>query len=265
MGGALAAALTRAGAEVTLAAGREGAAIPASAADVVLLAVPDAAIAETAARVGAGPLVGHLSGATGLRSLAPHEAFGLHPLLTVTGPEARFDGASAAIAGSTPRALRVARDLAAALGLRAFEVAEEDRAAYHAAASVASNFLVVVEGLAEELAGTAGVSRDALAPLVRAAVENWVRSGASAALTGPVARGDEATVERQRAAVAERLPDRLPLFDALVAATRELAARSAGGARSDPGQDRRAGRDVGSTPRGTSSRADRTGRDGAPA
>ena len=99
---------------------------------------------------------------------------------------------------------------------------DEDRAAYHAAASIASNFLVTLEGAAERLAATAGVDRALLAPLVRAAVENWAARGAEQALTGPIARGDEETVARQRAAVAERTPDLLPLFDALVDATRAV-------------------------------------------
>src|SRR5437764_511938 len=84
----------------------------------------------------------------------------------------------------------------------AVEVADEHRAAYHAAASVASNFLVTLEAFAERLAATAGVDREHLVPLVRATVENWAALGPERALTGPVARGDEATVERQRAEVA---------------------------------------------------------------
>jgi len=137
--------------------------------------------------------------------------------------EPAFAGAGAAVAGSTPRALAIARALAARLGMRATTVADADRAAYHAAASIASNFLVTLEGAAERLAATAGVDRELLAPLVRAAVENWVRLGAEQALTGPIARGDEVTVARQRAAVAERAPDLVALFDALVDATRALA------------------------------------------
>jgi predicted short-subunit dehydrogenase-like oxidoreductase (DUF2520 family) len=137
-------------------------------------------------------------------------------------PEA-FHGAAAAVDGSTPRALAAAEALAEALGMRPMRVAPEDRAAYHAAASIASNFLVTLEAAAERLAGTAGVDRQALAPLVRAAVETWAELGAERALTGPLVRGDEATVAGQRAAVLERTPELAPLFDALVAATRELA------------------------------------------
>ena len=195
----------------------------AAGAEIVLLAVPDAEIDGAARAIAPGPLVGHLSGATTLAPLAPHEAFSLHPLMTVTGETTSFAGATAAIAGSTDRALATARDLAQRLGLRAVEVADSDRAAYHAAASIAANFLVTLEGAAERLAATAGVDRAALAPLVRAALENWAAVGPERALTGPIARGDEATVERQRAAVAERCPDLLPAWDALAGLTRSLA------------------------------------------
>jgi len=192
-------------------------------ADAVLLCVPDGQIALAAAEIAPGLLVGHCSGATGLDALRPHEAFGLHPLMTVTARGARFEGAGAAIAGSTPRAERLARHLARALGLKPVTIADHDRAAYHAAASIASNFLVTLEAMAERVAQTAGVPRELLVPLVRATVENWAQLGPERALTGPVARGDDATVERQREAIAERTPELLDTFDALVDATRELA------------------------------------------
>jgi predicted short-subunit dehydrogenase-like oxidoreductase (DUF2520 family) len=194
-------------------------------ASTVLLCVPDAEIAAAAAAVPvrSGLLVGHCSGATGLGPLAPHEAFGLHPLMTVTHDGAAFAGAGCAIGGTTERALKAARALAATLGMRAVEIADDDRAAYHAAASIASNFLVTLEAAAERLAATAGAPRDLLAPLVRATVENWAALGGERALTGPIARGDEATVARQRAAIAERAPELLGLYDALAAATRRLA------------------------------------------
>jgi predicted short-subunit dehydrogenase-like oxidoreductase (DUF2520 family) len=226
LGTALAAAFRAAGLEVLGPLGRGDGAAGATA---VLLCVPDGEIAVAAGAIAPGPLVGHCSGATGLAPLAPHEAFSLHPLMTVPGGggAARlFEGAGCAVDGTTPRALAAAEALAAALGMRATHVAEQDRAAYHAAASIASNFLVTLEGAAARLAATAGVERELLAPLVRAAVENWAARGAAEALTGPVVRGDEATVARQREAVAERAPDLLPLFDALVDATRAVARRA---------------------------------------
>jgi predicted short-subunit dehydrogenase-like oxidoreductase (DUF2520 family) len=192
-------------------------------AGAVLLCVPDAEIAGAAALISPGRLVGHCSGASGLDVLAPHEGFSLHPLMTATRAGADFDGAGAAIAGTTPQALSFATELAIRLRMHPVQVAERDRALYHAAASVASNFLITVEAAAEQLMAEAGVERSLLVPLVRAAVENWASAGAQRALTGPVARGDEETVEAQRAAIAERRPELLELFDALVNATRELA------------------------------------------
>jgi len=199
--------------------------VPPAGFDAVLLCVPDSEIGAAATLVPPGALVGHCSGATRLDVLAPHERFSLHPLMTVTAQDdaQRFAGAGAAIAGSTPRALDFARALAAALGMRPFEVADGDRAAYHAAASIASNFLITLEAAAERLAVGAGAGRDALAPLVRATVENWVRLGPERALTGPVARGDEQTVAAQREAISDRAPELLTMFDALVDATRALA------------------------------------------
>jgi predicted short-subunit dehydrogenase-like oxidoreductase (DUF2520 family) len=221
LGTALAAALRAAGHGVLGPLGREA---QTGDAGVVLLCVPDGEIAAAAAAVRSGPLVGHCSGATGLDVLAPHEAFSLHPLMTVAAgaPPTMFANAGCAIDGTTPRALATAEQLATSIGMRTTHVAEEDRAAYHAAASIASNFLVTLEGAAERLAATAGVDRELLAPLVRAAVENWAAHGAERALTGPIARRDAGTVARQRTAVEERTPDLLPLFDALVDATKAL-------------------------------------------
>lgn len=222
LGRALSAALREAGVSVE---GPLGRGATCAGADVVLLCVPDGEIANAASLIEPGPLVGHCSGALGLDVLAPHEAFSLHPLMTVPadGP-AQLAGASAAIAGATVRARGVAHQLALHVGLTPIEVADEDRAAYHAAASIASNFLVTLEAAAERLAGGAGVDRAALVPLVRATVENWASLGPERALTGPLVRGDECTVARQRAAIEERAPDLLPLFDALADATRALAA-----------------------------------------
>jgi predicted short-subunit dehydrogenase-like oxidoreductase (DUF2520 family) len=225
LGTALTAALRATGLEID---GPLGRGVSPEGVDAVLLCVPDGAIGAAAAAVAPGVPVGHCSGATGLDVLTGHEAFAFHPLMTVPAHgEPVFAGAGAAVAGSTPRARAVAEGLAARLGMRSTTVADEDRAAYHAAASIASNFLVTLEGAAERLAATAGVDRALLAPLVRAAVENWERIGAAAALTGPIARGDEATVARQRAAVAERAPDLLELFDAMTDATRRLAGEPA--------------------------------------
>lgn len=227
LGTALAGELAAAGYRVDgpLARGADG-----SGADAVLLCVPDHEISAAAQAIRPGPIVGHCSGATGLGLLAPHEAFSLHPLMSVARDGVSFEGAGAAVAGSTPRALSLAGELAAGLGMEPVEVAEQDRPAYHAAASIASNFLVTLEAAAEQLAGAVGVERRLLMPLVRTTVENWGALGGERALTGPVARGDEATVALQRAAVADRAPELAGLFDAMTEATRRLAARQTVGA-----------------------------------
>lgn len=195
-------------------------------AEIVLLCVPDAAIADAARAVkpAKGHLVGHCSGASTLAPLAPHEAFSLHPLMTVAdNVSVSFAGAGCAVAGSTERARGVAKALAERLRMQPFAVSDTDRDVYHAAASMASNYLVTLEGAAERLGAIAGVERELFVPLVRAAVENWARVGARQALTGPIVRGDIATADRQQAAVSARAPELLPLWTALASATRALA------------------------------------------
>jgi predicted short-subunit dehydrogenase-like oxidoreductase (DUF2520 family) len=231
LGTALSGALRDAGYDVDGPAGRGE--VPRG--DVILLCVPDAEITAAAEAVsGSAGLVGHTSGATSLAALRPAarggaHVFGLHPLQTFAGdavPDLR--GVGCAIAGSTPEALETARTLAEGLGMVPFELPDHKRAAYHAAASVASNFLVTLQAMAEEVARDAGLepaqARRLLAPLVRTTVDNWVSLGPEAALTGPVARGDEGTVTAQRQAISAASPQLLPLFDALVERTRAIAA-----------------------------------------
>jgi predicted short-subunit dehydrogenase-like oxidoreductase (DUF2520 family) len=193
--------------------------------DAVLLAVPDGEITFAAARIVRGPLVGHTAGSLGLDVLTPHECFAVHPLMSVPHRGADLRGAGAAVAGSTPRARSFAFGVAEALGMQPFEIADADRAAYHASAAIAANFLVTLEDAAETLLATTGADRRLLVPLVRASLEHWADQGGEAALTGPISRGDEATVQRQRAAVAERAPRLLAMFDEMCALTRALAAR----------------------------------------
>jgi predicted short-subunit dehydrogenase-like oxidoreductase (DUF2520 family) len=205
---------------------KRGEPIPDSA-EVVLLTVPDGKIAEAAKAVPPGPLIGHCSGATGLDALGDREGFSLHPLMSVPkGSEPSvLRGAGAAIDATSDRALDVAATLAKALGMRATRVAPEDRVAYHAAGAIAANFLVALEACAERLAATTGITRAQLAPLVLATAEQWARLGPEAALTGAIARGDDVTVERHRAAIAERTPELLPVWTELAEVTRAVAGR----------------------------------------
>ncbi len=229
LGGALVAALGEAGIAAEGPAGRGE--VPRGC-DAIVLCVPDAAIPEAAAAVsGAAPLIGHTSGATPLSALGAGAAFGLHPLQTFAADRtglAAFAGAGCAIAGSTDAALAFAAGLARTLGMTPFEIDDDGRAAYHAAASVASNFLVTLAAAAERIAAGAGLepheTRALLAPLLRRTVDNLAELGPERALTGPIARGDEQTVAAQREAVAEVAPELLAMFDELVRRTRALAA-----------------------------------------
>ena len=188
-----------------------------SEADVVLLCVPDTAIADTSSRqtIGRG-WIGHVSGATPLAALAPHERrFSLHPLQTFdrSGDPAQLDGAWGAVSGETDEALAVARELAELLGLRPFELAESDRTLYHAGAVFASNYLVTLQRAAVRL----GVPAEGLVPLMTRTIENGFE------LTGPIARGDWATVEAHREAIHAAHPELEPAYDALADATVALA------------------------------------------
>ncbi len=231
-GGSIAAAARAAGVDVHVAA--RGA--PVEDASVVLLCVPDGAIAEAceelAPSLGPTTFVGHVSGATGLDALAPAQAagcptFSLHPLQTIPTAETSLAGAPCAISASSGQALELARVLGERLGMRPFEVPDEGRAAYHAAASIASNFLIALEESAAQLMESAGVEEPhaVLAPLVLRTAANWADSGADA-LTGPIARGDEDTVARHLEALAEHAPELRPLYEALAQRTRELGGAS---------------------------------------
>jgi len=188
--------------------------------ELVLLCVPDRAIAAVAAALEPGPWVAHVSGATPLAALDPHERrFGLHPLQTFTrsrGAE-QLDGAFAAVTAETGEAREVAVSLARMLGLEPFELADGKRDAYHAGAAMASNYLVTLRRAAGSLLEAAGAPPAALDPLMRRTIENGFE------LTGPIARGDWATVDTHLAAIRRERPELEPVYVALADATRELA------------------------------------------
>ncbi len=193
-----------------------------------LLCVPDSAIAEVAQRIPVGMPVGHCSASQGLAVLNPHEAFSFHPLLSLQGEHSTFANAWAAVDGTTPRARALSESLATRFEMRVIHVPADKRALYHASASVAANYLVTLEDTAERLASECGVPREALLPLVTTALKAWSQSGFANAITGPVARGDEATVAVQRSAIEEFVPDALSVFDALTVATRRALNREQG-------------------------------------
>ncbi len=174
-------------------------------AEMVVVATPDRAIEQAVITAGPsidpGALVIHLAGSRGLEVFdallekrTGVRVGALHPLQSfpssTVGLE-RLQGAWAAVAGD-PEVTEIAH----LLGLRTFELGDSDRIRYHTAGVVASNHLVALLGQVERLAVSCGVPFEAFAPLVLASVQNAFSLGPSRALTGPVQRGDLATVEQ---------------------------------------------------------------------
>jgi predicted short-subunit dehydrogenase-like oxidoreductase (DUF2520 family) len=190
--------------------------------DAVLLCVPDRVIGEVARSLPPGPWLAHVSGATPLTALAPHtRRFGLHPLQTFTrarGPE-QLDGAHAAVTGESDEARALGFELARTLGLEPFELEEAGRAAYHAGAAIASNYLVTLRRAAGSLLEAAGAPPEALDPLMRRTIENRFE------LTGPIERGDWETVAAHLDAIRGLRPELETVYRELAALTALQAGR----------------------------------------
>jgi predicted short-subunit dehydrogenase-like oxidoreductase (DUF2520 family) len=205
--------------------------------EVVILTVRDDAITPLAASLAAARaiterhVVLHLSGVQGQEALGPlvstRAALGsFHPLQTIVEPELapqRLKGAWAAVEGM-PRAVEAGERIAQDLGMRPFRIATKSKAIYHAGAVFASNYLVVVEAIAQRLLRHAGLSDAdawaALRPLVEGTFENLSRHEPREALTGPVVRGDTATIIRHLESLAV---DDAKLYRALGRAALDLA------------------------------------------
>ena len=212
----------------------------ARAVDRVIIATTDAAIGPVAeALASAGFHAGlalHTSGARGRDALAPLSAAGvscgvLHPFQTIASPDRgvlALRGATFRVEGD-PEALAWARRIARQLGGRAIEIDSAQLPVYHAAAVLAGNAVTALVDAALRLLESAGVDRaaalDAVASLGHATLENSVRLGPAAALTGPVARGDAATVGAHVAALEARAPDLTALYDAVSWRLLDIAAR----------------------------------------
>jgi predicted short-subunit dehydrogenase-like oxidoreductase (DUF2520 family) len=210
----------RAGSAIAARLRERGVAVGMDAPELVLLCVPDSAIAEVAASVEPGPWVAHVSGATPLAALAPHaRRFSVHPLQTFTlarGPE-QLDGAWGAVCAETVDGRAVGFELAETLGLRPFELDDSARTLYHAGAVFVSNYLVTLHRAAAMLFESAGAPPEALEPLMRRTIENDFE------LTGPISRGDWATVDAHRAAIRAARPELDDLYETLAGATLALA------------------------------------------
>ena len=206
----------RVGSTVAARLGERGVRLDAAGPELVLLCVPDRAIADVARSVAPGPWLAHVSGATPLAALDPHvRRFGLHPLQTFTrtrGAE-QLDGCWAALTTETPEAAEAGRALAGLLGVRPFDLDDGRRVLYHAGAAIASNYLVTLRRAAGRLLEAAGAPPEALDPLMRRTIENGFE------LTGPIARGDLDTVRAHEQAIAGSEPELGPLYRVLAEAT----------------------------------------------
>ncbi|MFG1938961.1 Rossmann-like and DUF2520 domain-containing protein [Micromonospora tulbaghiae] len=255
VGAVLGAALAAAGHRVVAASGASGAtrarmalllpqtphrsasAVARAATDLLIVAVPDDALAGVIADLAAsgalrpGQVVAHTSGAHGLAALAPAVEVGarplaLHPAMTFTGtPDdlSRLPGISYGV--TAPAELRpFAARLVADLGGVPEWVGEHDRPLYHAALAHGANHLVTLVNEAADRLRDAGVERPekVLAPLLRAALENALRLGDDA-LTGPVSRGDAGTVRRHLDRLARTAPESVPAYLALARRTADRA------------------------------------------
>lgn len=228
-GSSFASALAAVGWDVVPVVGRgEPVESAAAGVDLVLIATPDAAVAEVAAAVEPGPaVVAHVAGSLGLDVLgAPGRRAAVHPLMSLPdgeiGAARLLAGGWFAVAGDEPDGAAIAREVVATLGGRSFVVADADRSRYHSAACVASNHVVALLGQVERLAADIGVPAEAYLDLTAASVDNVARLGAAAALTGPAARGDVDTITRHLAAMPESERE---LYGVLVEAARRLAGR----------------------------------------
>ncbi|HUD69041.1 MAG TPA: Rossmann-like and DUF2520 domain-containing protein [Acidimicrobiales bacterium] len=191
--------------------------------DALILAVPDDEIAIVAELVTPRPscVVLHLSGSLGLDVLAPHERrASLHPLVPLPtadiGADRLLGGVTIAVAGDV-----LATVIATSLDARVVAVADEDRAAYHAAACIAANHVVALLGQVERLASSIGLDVAAFLGLARAAIDDVATLGPRGALTGPASRGDWSTIVRHLDALA---PQERATYGACVALCLELAA-----------------------------------------
>ncbi|MGC4114380.1 MAG: DUF2520 domain-containing protein [Myxococcales bacterium] len=244
VGGALARAWRRAGLRVRVAPGRS-ATVSSQGFEVIVLAVPDGAVAGVASRLAASlevhrPLVAHCAGSLDLGPLEPLRRLGcpvgsLHPLQAVPSPAVRLS-ACAGIDASSAGARRLLRSLASQAGLSPLSLDGADRALYHAAAALASN------GLAGLLSRTEGLLRrcGASPRMARRAALGLMSSALGRPLTGPIARGDARTVRAHVSALARLAPEDLDLYVALARAQIFLAQQQTGPTRGELAQVRAA-------------------------
>ncbi len=203
------------------------------AADLMLIAVRDDSIADVATRLASVVSrvdgVVHLSGSVSieaLRALDGPMLGSFHPLQTLPTPEAgaaRLEGAWVGVTANQDYLADRLFALARSIGMHPFELDDEAKPLYHAAAAAAANYPLAALAISQQLFEAAGVPFEAAEPLVSAVVSNAFSMGPSAALTGPIARGDVGTVRAQIAAIEREAPELVTPFKELGRATAQGA------------------------------------------
>ena len=187
--------------------------------DIIWITVPDDSIADVACYLSEigdwkGKTVFHSSGALTSDELEPLRSRGarvasMHPMMTfVRGQVPRMQGVAFGLEGDAP-AVRMARSIIANLGAKAFVIAKENKVLYHVLGSFASPLLIALLATMDRVAVAAGIRkqdvRAVTTPLLRQTLNNYLKRGAANAFSGPLVRGDAATVRKHLAAL-ERLP-----------------------------------------------------------
>lgn len=229
VGSALAKALESSGQNQVTLAGRRVPPSRVREADVVILAVPDAAIEQVAGAIASdvqtGTCVLHCAGARGIDVLEPCRLRGahvgvIHPLVSFPSKRGFPSLAEKTFAlRGQPKAVAAGRRIARACGARAVVLQSTD-GAYHAAAALAANGAAALAfasiGVLERLGFERRDAERAIGGLLQSVGENVVRIGVPKALTGPIARGEADTVAAHRAALRSKSKHALAAYDALV-------------------------------------------------
>lgn len=172
---------------------------------------------------GAGDVIFHVSGALSTDVLNAAKKCGtlagsIHPLQAFATAEGAISNLPGSVFGITvpQEVLPLAEEIVGALGGTAIEVRDEDKALYHAAACIASNYFVGLIHFAKSIYENLGVSEEvalqALLPLIRGTLANMESQGTSASLTGPIARGDIGSIKKHLAALEKKVPEKEKLY-----------------------------------------------------
>lgn len=179
----------------------------------------------------------HTSGALPSTILSPLKAFGctvysMHPLMSFADNEEAAEALKNAyfcIEGDEDKMCELEQMLQA-LGNKYFKLKPEQKTLYHASACMVSNYLVTLMHSGLKLMKDIDLDTDtafrALLPLINSTIQNILRFGTENALTGPISRGDKATLSRQLDAISSASPEQLALFTCLAAETIELASKA---------------------------------------